>query len=152
MFTLAKREKEEAKVLKKRNMKKLAEVLDSMPKVQHDTTWSEAQALLLANTAFKNDVDLLAMDKEDALIVFEGHIRELEKEYQEEKEREKKRLKRQFRKNRDQFLALLDNLHEEGKLTSMSLWVELYPIISADIRFSAMLGECFRRSYSFIVI
>ncbi|XP_063929657.1 pre-mRNA-processing factor 40 homolog A isoform X2 [Zophobas morio] len=141
VFTLAKREKEEAKVLKKRNMKKLAEVLDSMTKINYDTTWSEAQVLLLANTAFKNDVNLLAMDKEDALIVFEEHIRVLEKEQVEEKEREKKRMKRQCRKNRDQFLALLDHLHEEGKLTSMSLWVELYPIISADIRFSAMLGQ-----------
>lgn len=35
----------------------------------------------------------------------------------------------------------MDELHEQGKLTSMSLWVELYPIISADIRFSAMLGQ-----------
>ncbi|EFA05623.1 pre-mRNA-processing factor 40 homolog A [Tribolium castaneum] len=141
VFALAKREKEEGKVLKKRNMKKLAEVLDSMTKINYDTTWSEAQVLLLANNAFKNDVNLLAMDKEDALIVFEEHIRVLEKEYVEEKEREKKRQKRQCRKNRDQFLALLDHLHEEGKLTSMSLWVELYPIISADIRFSAMLGQ-----------
>lgn len=37
--------------------------------------------------------------------------------------------------------ALLDELHEQGKLTSMSLWVELYPIISTDVRFSAMLGQ-----------
>lgn len=81
------------------------------------------------------------MDKEDALVIFEEHIRALEKEHAEEKEREKKRLKRQFRKNRDRFLSLLDHLHEEGKLTSMSLWVELYPLISADVRFSAMLGE-----------
>lgn len=43
------------------------------------------------------------MDKEDALIVFEDHIRELEKEEEEEKEREKKRIKRQQRKNRDNF-------------------------------------------------
>ncbi|XP_056643050.1 pre-mRNA-processing factor 40 homolog A isoform X1 [Diorhabda sublineata] len=141
MFTLAKREKEEAKNLKKRNMKKLAEVLECMTKINFDTTWCEAQVLLLENNTFKNDVNLLAMDKEDALIVFEEHIRVLEKEYLEEKEREKRRLKRQCRKNRDQFLALLDHLHEEGKLTSMSLWVELYPIISADIRFSAMLGQ-----------
>ena len=28
-----------------------------------------------------------------------------------------------------------------GKLTSMSLWVELYPHISSDIRFSTMLGQ-----------
>lgn len=141
MFALAKREKEEAKILKKRNMKKLAEVLDNMTEIGYDTTWSEAQVMLLGNNAFKNDVNLLAMDKEDALIVFEEHIRELEKEELEEREREKKRLKRQCRKNRDQFLTLLDTLHEEGKLTSMSLWVELYPIISADIRFSAMLGQ-----------
>jgi hypothetical protein len=44
-----------------------------------------------------------AMDKEDALIVFEEHIRELEKEEEEEKEREKKRSKRQQRKNRERF-------------------------------------------------
>uniref|UniRef100_A0A6P7FXM2 Pre-mRNA-processing factor 40 homolog A isoform X2 n=1 Tax=Diabrotica virgifera virgifera TaxID=50390 RepID=A0A6P7FXM2_DIAVI len=141
MFSLAKREKEDAKNLKKRNMKKLSEVLECMTKINYDTTWSEAQVSLLENSTFKNDVNLLAMDKEDALIVFEEHIRVLEKEYAEEREREKRRLKRQCRKNRDQFLALLDHLHEEGKLTSMSLWVELYPIISADIRFSAMLGQ-----------
>jgi pre-mRNA-processing factor 40 len=39
------------------------------------------------------------------------------------------------------FQNLLDELHETGKLTSMSLWVELYPVISSDIRFSAMLGQ-----------
>lgn len=43
------------------------------------------------------------MDKEDALVVFEEHIRELEKEEDEEKEREKKRSKRQQRKNRERF-------------------------------------------------
>lgn len=110
-------------------------------KVQYCTTWSEAQMMLLENTAFKNDVNLLAMDKEDALVVFEQHIRDMEQEELEERERSKRRQKRQHRKNRDQFLALLDSLHEEGKLTSMSLWVELYPMISADLRFSAMLGQ-----------
>lgn len=43
------------------------------------------------------------MEKEDALVVFEEHIRELEKEEDEEKEREKKRTKRQQRKNRERF-------------------------------------------------
>lgn len=76
----------------------------------------------------------LGMDKEDALIVFAEHIKQLEEEEEEEREREKRRIKRQQRKCRDNFTALLDELHEQGKLTSMSLWVELYPIISADIR------------------
>ncbi|GBP83838.1 Pre-mRNA-processing factor 40 homolog B [Eumeta japonica] len=141
IFSIAKREKEEAKNLKKRNMKMLAQVLENMSEITYNSTWSEAQVLLLENSAFKNDVSLLGMDKEDALIVFEQHIRNLEAEYQQEKEQIKKRNKRQQRKNRDNFLALLDSLHEEGKLTSMSLWVELYPVISADMRFSAMLGQ-----------
>lgn len=141
VFNLAKREKEEFRLLKRRNMRVLGELLESMANVTYQTTWSEAQVMLLENVSFKNDVNLLGMDKEDALIVFEEHIRSLEREEEEDKEREKKRIKRQQRKNRDAFLALLDTLHEEGKLTSMSLWVELYPIISADLRFSAMLGQ-----------
>ncbi|KDR11070.1 pre-mRNA-processing factor 40 homolog B isoform X1 [Zootermopsis nevadensis] len=141
VFSLAKREKEEAKTMKKRNMKQLAEILDAMTNIGHRTTWQEAQQMLLDNHAFADDANLLGMDKEDALVVFEEHIRELEKEEEEDKEREKKRLKRQHRKNRDSFVTLLDELHEQGKLTSMSLWVELYPIISADLRFSAMLGQ-----------
>lgn len=45
------------------------------------------------------------MDKEDALIVFEEHIRELEREEAEDKEREKRRVKRLHRKNRDNFVV-----------------------------------------------
>nr|CAG4636169.1 EOG090X064W [Eubosmina coregoni]SVE69798.1 EOG090X064W [Eubosmina coregoni] len=141
IFHLSKREKEEEKSLRKRNMKNLTRLLDSMAGVTFRTVWTEAQQLLLDNSAFAEDNELLAMDKEDALIVFEQHIRELEQEEEEERERNKKRMKRLQRKNRDSFLLLLDELHDNGKLTSMSLWVELYPIISTDLRFSSMLGQ-----------
>ncbi len=97
--------------------------------------------MLLDNPAFADDDELLAMDKEDALVVFEDHIRELEREEEQEKDKEKKQLKRQQRKNRDCFIECLDELHEAGKLTSMSLWVELYPNISGDLRFAQMLGQ-----------
>ena len=36
---------------------------------------------------------------------------------------------------------LLDELHEQGRLHSMSLWMDLYVTISQDIRFSNMLGQ-----------
>lgn len=105
VFNLAKREKEEAKQLKKRNTKRLAQVLDIMTDVTYKTTWQEAQALLLQHQGFAEDADLLQMDKEDALMVFENHIRQLEKDEEEEKEREKRRRKRQERKNRDGFIV-----------------------------------------------
>ena len=39
------------------------------------------------------------------------------------------------------FKVLLDELHEAGKLHSMSLWMDLYHIISQDVRFNNMLGQ-----------
>ena len=66
---------------------------------------------------------------------------ELEKEEEQEKDKEKKRNIRLQRKNRDAMNAVLDELHEQGKLTSMSLWWELYPLVSQDSRFHALLGQ-----------
>ncbi|KAF7997587.1 hypothetical protein HCN44_006158 [Aphidius gifuensis] len=140
IFNLAKREKEDAKQLKKRNTKRLTQILDTMTEVTYQTTWQEAQALLLQHSSFAEDSDLLEMDKEDALFIFENHIRQLEKNKEAIKSKNKRR-KRLERKNRDGFGSLLDELHVQGKLTSMSLWVELYPMLSADLRFSAMLGQ-----------
>lgn len=48
------------------------------------------------------------MDKEDALVVFEEHIRELEKEEEEDRDREKRRKKRLERKNRDNFSVSIE--------------------------------------------
>ena len=45
------------------------------------------------------------MYKEDALLVFEGHIRELYKEHDEEKIKEQAREKREHRRNRDNMLV-----------------------------------------------
>jgi pre-mRNA-processing factor 40 len=61
VFNLAKREKEESKARKKRNMKQLATILDSMTQIDHRTTWQEAQQMLLDNPNFVNDTDLLGI-------------------------------------------------------------------------------------------
>jgi pre-mRNA-processing factor 40 len=45
------------------------------------------------------------MDKEDALIVFEDHIRQLEKSHEDESEILKKYIRRTNRKNREAFLV-----------------------------------------------
>ncbi|XP_064408512.1 pre-mRNA-processing factor 40 homolog B isoform X1 [Latimeria chalumnae] len=141
LFFLAKKEKEQAKQLRKRNIQALKNILDSMANVTYQTTWSEAQQYLMDNPTFAEDEDLQNMDKEDALICFEEHIRALEKEEEEEKEKSRLRERRQQRKNRESFQAFLDELHETGQLHSMSTWMELYPSISVDIRFSNMLGQ-----------
>lgn len=64
MFNLAKREKEESKLQKKRNMKQLAAVLDSMTLVDHTTTWYQVQEMLLNNQNFVNDPKLLGQQEQ----------------------------------------------------------------------------------------
>lgn len=59
LFFLAKKEKEEQKALRKRNMKSLGEILDSMTSVIYKTTWQETQQLLLENPVFSEDTELL---------------------------------------------------------------------------------------------
>ena len=86
MVNLAKKEKEKAKSLRKRNTTRLTDILDRMTNIKFNTTWTQAKQMLLDNPAFAEDDELLAMDKEDALIVFEDHIRQLEKEEEVEKE------------------------------------------------------------------
>lgn len=56
---LAKKEKEEAKVTKKRNMKKLGSLLEGMTSITFQTTWQEAQQMLLDNATFFQDRELL---------------------------------------------------------------------------------------------
>lgn len=56
---LSKREKEEAKATKKRNMKKLGSLLEGMTCIAYSTTWQEAQQMLLDNATFFQDRELL---------------------------------------------------------------------------------------------
>ena len=76
-----------------------------MTGIKYDTTWEQAQQMILENPAFADDDELLHMEKEDALIVFEDHIRELEGEEESERDKEKKRVRRLQRKNRDAFIG-----------------------------------------------
>uniref|UniRef100_A0A5K3F3C4 EOG090X064W n=1 Tax=Mesocestoides corti TaxID=53468 RepID=A0A5K3F3C4_MESCO len=141
MQEIAKREKEDAKALRKRNIKVFNEILNGIPKLTYWTTWSEAQQMLLDEPRFTGDKELQSLDKEDALIRFEEHIRTLEREHDEEKEREKRKQKRMQRKNREAFTVLLDELREHQVLSSISLWKDLFQIIN---RYAATLSNVFR--------
>lgn len=104
----------------KEELGSLKNILDNMANVTYSTTWSEAQQYLMDNPTFAEDEELQNMDKEDALICFEEHIRALEKEEEEENKRVCFCERRRQRKNRESFQIFLDELHEHGQLHSMS--------------------------------
>uniref|UniRef100_A0A915D1L9 FF domain-containing protein n=1 Tax=Ditylenchus dipsaci TaxID=166011 RepID=A0A915D1L9_9BILA len=135
------REIKQKKELKERNIKVLAEILDNIEDISHTTTWAQAQRILIENHDFANDSILQGMDKEDALVVFQGYIENAEKLYEKEKQLELKRHKRIERKVRENFVQFLQELNSKGILVSVSTWSALYPTISADPRFENMLTQ-----------
>lgn len=60
VFALAKREKEESKILKKQNVKHLGETLDSISEITYRTTWTEAQQILLENVSLSENNPLMS--------------------------------------------------------------------------------------------
>ncbi|MFH4982523.1 hypothetical protein AB6A40_009232 [Gnathostoma spinigerum] len=114
MEFLDKKEKNEIRAIRRRNVRALSDILEGMEEITYRTTWAQAQRLLIENPAFANDITLQSMDKEDALIIFEDHIRTAEKLYMKEKELEERRRKRRERKVREAFQAYLVELHKRG--------------------------------------
>ena len=72
---LAKREKENARMMRKNNMCKLTQVLHDLEKLTHKTLWKEAQDMLSEEAVFNDDPNLQNMDKEDALVCFEQVVK-----------------------------------------------------------------------------
>ncbi|XP_065186578.1 pre-mRNA-processing factor 40 homolog B-like [Sycon ciliatum] len=141
LFYVAKREKDEEAKRREYHREILADIYRSMQSITYKTVWAKAQVLLEENSDFASNDELDDMDKEDALIVFENHVRELCKEHEEEKVSEQVQEHHDQRKNRDNMLQLLDELHEVSKLHSMSQWCDLYPMICEDPRYENMLGQ-----------
>ena len=82
------------------------------------------------------------MDKEDALICFEDHIRMLEQEHEDDRERDKRRQKRQQRKNREGFLVGVITLSYWKCLnirndSHRTLVVHLHPMMAGCIMYVA---------------
>nr|XP_047142980.1 pre-mRNA-processing factor 40 homolog B isoform X1 [Hydra vulgaris] len=143
IFFLSKREKEDEKKMHIYNKQYMLDIFSNMPGLSYKSVWTEATEMLKEHPRYKNDdkiIEIMMEDKEDALSAFADFIREAEKDYEEERIHEKNRIKRQHRKHREAFSALLDNMHKEGYINSMSRWMDLFPKISDDNRFSNMLG------------
>jgi len=144
LFFLAGKEKEDEKKAHAYNRKYMLEVFSNIPALTYRTLWSEAADILKDDAKYAKDdkvQEIMLEEKEDALAAYCEHIREVEKEYEEERIHEKNKIKRQQRKHREGFCTLLNELHNQGYINSMSRWMDLFPKLSNDARFSKMLGQ-----------
>ena len=58
VFYLAKKEKDDAKELRRRNMKQLRRILLGLDKLTYRSTWNECQGMLMDNPIFADDDEL----------------------------------------------------------------------------------------------
>lgn len=141
LFFLGKKEKEEEIKLRAKQKEEFTVILEDIKDITYKTTWAESQEILSTYKPFRNNILFENTDKEDMLVVTMEHIRTLELDFEDDKTKKASKERRQQRINRDSFIMLLTELHDSKKLDSTSLWADLYPTISKDSRYTAMLGQ-----------
>ena len=126
---------------RKENIQAFANILKDMQNITCETSWAHVQRLLAQNPTFQSNNSLMNMDKEDALAVFQTHIRSLIAEYRDMRERKHLAVKRKERKTRDNFQKYLMELRKQGVITLNSKWKELSPLISKNQHYLDMLRQ-----------
>lgn len=137
--SMIKNEAETEKQRRKENRNVIHEFLINLTdNISHLTTWKEFQEIIKVSQDEKIS-NILIKDGEDVLIAFEDYIRDLEKEFDDDSIIEKAIKKRQERKNRDHFIALLDELNNLGQLDNKSKWKDIFSTINKTKVFLDML-------------
>ncbi|KAF2088909.1 hypothetical protein K490DRAFT_38194 [Saccharata proteae CBS 121410] len=130
---------EEAKT-RKQALDELTSILDEL-NLEPYTRWSEAHASIAESERFKGDEKFETLSKLDILNAFENHIKSLERSFNDARQKQKNSKARQERKNREQFVNLLKELRNEGKIKAGTKWKQIHPLIENNPRYVSMLGQ-----------
>ncbi|OJD28208.1 hypothetical protein ACJ73_00391 [Blastomyces percursus] len=118
----------------------LADILKAL-ELEPYTRWAEAQGIIQSNERVRNEDKFKALTKSDILTAFENHIKSLERTFNDTRQQQKANKARRERKNRDQYMELLQELRKGGKIKAGSKWMNILPLIEDDPRYVAMLGQ-----------
>lgn len=124
---------------RKAAMDELVDILKGLD-LEPYTRWSEAQGIIQSDPRFQGDQKFKSLSKSDVLTAFENHIKVLEKTFNDARQLEKNQKARKERKIRDRYVGLLQELKSSNKIKAGSKWSKVYPLISGDERYQAMLG------------
>lgn len=132
-----KREKE----THERNLDKLNRMLDGMD-LDERTTWREVRRSIERSKEFSNDPELQqTFDPNDLLNLFETRMDQVEAAVVEQRKKSREEKRRRVRKHREAFVALLEDLRDEGVLQYGTTWPDVWPRLKDDERLHNMLGN-----------
>ena len=140
IIELKKANAEQEVVTRKAALEGLVDILKGLDLGPY-TRWSEAQGIIQSNPRFQGDHNFKALSKSDMLTAFENHIKSLEKTFNDTRQQKRNLKSRRERQNRDRFLSLLHELKKSNKIKAGTKWSQIHPMIAADERYVAMLGQ-----------
>lgn len=118
----------------------LAELLKALD-LEPYTRWSEAQKIIQTNERVQNEQHFRTLAQSDILTAFEHHIKTLERSFNDARQQQKVNKSRRERQNRDKFMGLLQDLKSQGKIKAGVKWMDIFPLIQEDVRYTSMLGQ-----------
>lgn len=126
--------------LRQSNIEKLASILKNLS-LDLSVRFQSATNVIRGTKEWSEDTELQSMDPLDFLIVYEENVKRMEQETDQRTLKEKTERQRQIRKNREAYIALLQELKEAGTIKAGTKWKDVFPVIKEDERFTNMLAN-----------
>ena len=121
------------------------EALDVLPtilrsiRLSPNMTTLEVEQILEKEQRFADNAKFKSLPRLELLAKIESHIRDLAEEYNRSSQREKDEAEIKEAQARNNFRATLESLRSRGSIRADSKWSAIYPILSADQSYQAML-------------
>ncbi|RKF82400.1 Pre-mRNA-processing protein prp40 [Golovinomyces cichoracearum] len=140
IIELKKKNIEQETLTRKTAMNELVEIMKGLD-LQPFTRWTEVQGIITSNPRFQGEKKFQSLSKSDLLNAFENHIKILEKNFNDSRQILRNQKFRRERRNRDEFIGLLQELKAKKIIRAGTKWSQIYPLIEAEERYRAMLGQ-----------
>lgn len=134
------REKRREDEMRQRNLGKLNGMLDDLD-INLNSHWYDTRRHIQQSKDWAADEELQSVDPNELLNLYEDRIGALESKANAARQKERDEKRRRVRKNREDFVVLLEELKDQGHITSGTSWPAIFPHLKDDPRFHNMLGN-----------
>ena len=137
---LRRKEKVREDDLRSKNLGKLKKLFETY-EIGLEQNWSHVRRIIERSREWEEDLDLQQLAPVDFLTFFEDHVKNLEMQANEVKLKQRDEKRRRIRKNREGFVAFLQELKEAGTIQHNTNWSTVFPVMSGDERYQNILGN-----------
>jgi len=129
------KEREAKRVARQAGRAAFKAMLQADPSIKATSSWRKVQSRVAEEEVFN------AIERIDALEVFQEHLRDLEQEERRQEARDKEARLFAERKNRDAFNDLLQRHREEGRIAPRMRWKEYVALVKEEEVYKAVEGN-----------